>query len=75
MELEKYIEHTLLKQNATRDELIKLFEEAKQYKFKGVCVNSCNVKLAKEYLKGSNITIVSVVGFPLGACLSEVKAF
>ncbi len=75
MELNKYIEHTLLKQDATKQDLIKLFDEAKQYNFLGVCVNSANVKLAKEYLKNSEVKVVSVVGFPLGACLSEVKAF
>jgi deoxyribose-phosphate aldolase len=75
MNIEQYIEHTLLKQDATKEELIKLFEEAKTYNFKGVCVNSSNIKLAKEYLKGTNVKVVTVVGFPLGACLSEVKAF
>ena len=75
MDLTQYIEHTLLKQNATKEELIKLFDEAKQYNFKGVCVNGMNVKLAKEHLKGTNIKIVTVVGFPLGSCISEVKAF
>ena len=75
MELNKYIEHTLLKQDATKQDLFKLFDEAKQYNFLGVCVNSANVKLAKEYLKNSGVKVVSVVGFPLGACLSEVKAF
>lgn len=75
MELKNYIEHTLLKQDATKAELIKLFEEAKEYQFKGVCVNGANIKLAKEYLKDTNVNIVTVVGFPLGACTSEVKAF
>lgn len=75
MDLTKYIEHTLLKQNATKDELIKLFEEAKKYNFKGVCVNSSNIELAKSYLKNTDVKIVTVVGFPLGACLSEAKAF
>lgn len=75
MELNKYIEHTLLKQDATKEELIKLFNEAKQYNFKGVCINGANVKFAKENLKNTDIKIVTVVGFPLGACLSEVKAF
>ena len=46
MELNKYIEHTLLKQDATKAELIKLLEEAKEYKFLGVCVNPINVKFA-----------------------------
>ena len=75
MKLEQYIEHTLLKQDATEKELIKLLEEAKEHNFKGVCVNSANVKQAKEYLKDTNVKVVTVVGFPLGACLSEVKAF
>lgn len=75
MDLREHIEHTLLKQDATITELNKLFEEAKTHNFKGVCVNGCNVKMAKEYLKETNVKIVTVVGFPLGSCLSEVKAF
>ena len=75
MDLREHIEHTLLKQDATTTELNKLFEEAKTHNFKGVCVNGCNVKMAKEYLKETNVKIVTVVGFPLGSCLSEVKAF
>lgn len=75
MELNQYIEHTLLKQDATKEELIKLFDEAKRYNFKGVCVNGCNVALAKEHLKNTPVKIVTVVGFPLGSCKSEVKAF
>ena len=73
--IEKHIEHTLLKQDATKQELEKLFEEAKKYRFKGVCVNPCNVKLAKELLKDTEVNIVTVIGFPLGANVSEVKAF
>lgn len=73
--IENHIEHTLLKQDATRQELEKLFEEAVKYHFKGVCVNPCNVKLAKELLKDTEVNIVTVIGFPLGANVSEVKAF
>ena len=73
--LNKYIEHTLLKQDATREELVKLLDEAIEHKFLGVCVNPVNVKFAKEYLKDSDIKVVTVVGFPLGASKSEVKAF
>ena len=73
MELNQYIEHTLLKQNASKNEVKKLLEEALQYKFLGVCVNPCNVKFAKEYLKDSNIKIVTVIGFPLGQSTTEVK--
>ncbi len=75
MELNKYIEHTLLKPDASKKELIQLFEEAKQYNFRGVCINGSNVKFAKEYLKNTEIKVVTVIGFPLGACLSCVKAF
>ena len=75
MDLAKYIEHTLLKQDATKEDLQKLLQEAKTYNFKGVCVNGANVKVAKDYLKDTDVKIVTVVGFPLGACLSEVKAF
>lgn len=73
--IEQHIEHTLLKQDATKEELKKLFEEAKKYNFKGICVNPCNVKFAKEELKNSDVKIVTVVGFPLGANVSDVKAF
>lgn len=75
MELSNYIEHTLLKQDATKEELKKLFEEAKQHSFLGVCVNGANVKFAKDSLKGTDVKVVTVVGFPLGACRSDVKAF
>ena len=73
--LNNYIEHTLLKQDATENDLIRLFEEAKENNFFGVCVNPCYVKLAKKYLKGSDVKIVTVIGFPLGANLTEVKVF
>lgn len=75
MELNKYIEHTLLKQDATEKDLVKLYEEAKQYGFFGVCVNGRNTKNAKNFLKNTNVKIVTVVGFPLGACSSQTKAF
>ena len=73
MELNGYIEHTLLKQDASKEEIIKLLDEAKEHNFFGVCVNPCNVKLAKQYLKGTNIKVVTVVGFPLGQSTSEIK--
>lgn len=73
--LSQYIEHTLLKQDAGKEALLKLFEEAKEYEFKGVCVNPCNVALAKEKLRGSKVKVVTVVGFPLGASVATVKAF
>lgn len=71
----EYIEHTLLKQDARKDELKKLLDEAKNYNFKGVCVNPVNVAFAEDYLKDTDVKIVTVVGFPLGANASCVKAF
>ncbi len=73
--INEYIEHTLLKQDATKVELLKLFEEAKEHAFCGVCVNPCFVPFAKENLRDSKVKIVTVIGFPLGANVSEVKAF
>ena len=73
MNLNKYIEHTLLKQDATKAEITKLLDEAIQYDFLGVCVNPCNVKYAKEYLKNSNVKVVTVIGFPLGQNTKEIK--
>ena len=73
MKLNKYIEHTLLKQDATKNDLIKLFEEAKEYDFLGICVNPVNVKFAKEHLKDTDIKVVTVAGFPLGQSTTEAK--
>lgn len=73
--LNKHIEHTLLKQDAKLEDFIKLFEEAKEHKFLGVCINPAYVQLAKENLYGTDVKIVTVVGFPLGANRSDVKAF
>lgn len=76
MELNQYIEHTLLKQNATKEEVKKLLDEAIKYKFLGVCVNPCNIEFAKQYLNdiGANeVKVVTVVGFPLGQSSAEGK--
>ena len=73
--LNKHIEHTLLKQDAKLEDFIKLFNEAKAHKFLGVCINPAYVKLAKENLKDNDVKIVTVIGFPLGANRSDVKAF
>lgn len=75
MNLNQYIEHTLLKPDATKEALKKLFDEAIEHKFYGVCVNPVNVAFAKKYLKDAGVKIVTVCGFPLGANVSEVKAF
>ena len=75
MDLNKTIEHTLLKPTASNDALKKLYEEAKEHKFLGVCINPCYVRFAKENLKNSDVKIVTVIGFPLGANTTDVKVF
>ena len=74
-ELASYIDHTLLKPEASREQIRAVCEEAKQYHFASVCVNSCWVPLIAEELKGSGVSVCCVIGFPLGASLSSVKAF
>jgi deoxyribose-phosphate aldolase len=69
------IDHTLLKPEATRDQVVTLCEEARRYRFYSVCVNSSNVALCADLLRGSDTVPICVVGFPLGACLASVKAF
>lgn len=75
MELNKYIEHTLLKQDAVKADFEKLFKEAVENRFFGVCVNPEYVEMAAKRLKGTGVKVVTVVGFPLGATRVEVKAF
>lgn len=69
-----YIEHTLLKPEATKKDLAKLCEETLHYRFRAVCVNSANVAFCASRLASYGITVVAVVGFPFGAALPEVKA-
>lgn len=71
----KYIDHTLLKADAKADEIIELCGEARMYSFASVCVNPTWVKTAAESLEGSAVKVCTVIGFPLGASTSEVKAF
>ncbi len=73
--IESMIDHTLLKPDATKEQIVKLCKEAMEYKFGAVCVNPSYVELCKEMLKDSNVKIATVIGFPLGANTSEVKAF
>ncbi|MBI0095911.1 MULTISPECIES: deoxyribose-phosphate aldolase [Gilliamella] len=75
MSYAKYIDHTLLAMNATEDQIRKLCDEAKEYHFYSVCVNSGYVPLVASLLKGSDVKVCSVVGFPLGAMLTSAKAF
>lgn len=74
-DLARYIDHTLLKANVSRDELKKLCEEAAKYKFASVCVNAANVAFCARELRSSGVPVCAVVGFPLGAMTSSAKAF
>lgn len=73
--LSQYIDHTLLKADARLEDIQKLCKEAKEYKFFSVCINSSYIKDATSLLKGSEVKICTVVGFPLGACNSQTKAY
>jgi deoxyribose-phosphate aldolase len=73
-ELAAMIDHTLLKPDATKDEVLKLCGEARQYVFASVCINPSFVKLCHEALKGSPVKVCTVIGFPLGATTSVTKA-
>ena len=75
-EMARYIDHTLLKPDAERDQIEALCREARQHEFFSVCVNSANVRLASGYLGGAGRTkVCAVVGFPLGAGTPASKAF
>ena len=74
-DLGKMIDHTLLKPEATRDEIVKLCEEARKHRFASVCVNTTWVPLAKSLLAGTDVMVCAVVGFPLGAMLPTAKAY
>jgi len=69
-----YIDHTLLKPNATKEQIIQLCNEAIKYKFKAICVNPNFAKLGLETVKGTGINVAVVVGFPLGANTTRIKA-
>jgi len=75
MELAQFIDHTLLKADATTTQVQKLCQEARENKFFSVCVNSYYVKTCVELLKGSSVKVCTVVGFPLGASTMETKRF
>ena len=74
-DLAKYIDHTLLKIDATGEQITKLCKEAIEYNFCAVCVNSSRVSLCSKLLDNSKVKVCSVVGFPLGAMSSAAKAF
>lgn len=73
MGYEKYIDHTLLKPDATIDDIFTLCNEAKEYHFMSVCINPCYVPFAKAYLEGSDVKVCTVIGFPLGNNLTHTK--
>jgi deoxyribose-phosphate aldolase len=74
-EIARMIDHTLLKPDATQDQIAQLCYEARKYGFAAVCVNPTYVKLCAQVLRGTPVHVCTVVGFPLGATPSEVKAF
>jgi deoxyribose-phosphate aldolase len=73
--LARMIDHTLLKPDATSDKIAQLCFEARKYHFASVCVNPTHVKLCADLLRGSDVKVCTVIGFPLGATSAEVKAF
>lgn len=75
MDLSNFIDHTILKSDSTNADLIQHCKEAREHRFFGVCVNSMWISLCKTQLEKTNVKVVAVIGFPLGACTTEVKAF
>lgn len=75
MKLNKYIDHTLLKADASQEQIETLIEEAKKYDFASVCVNPTWVSFAAQALKATDVKVCTVIGFPLGANTPELKAF
>ena len=73
MSYNKLIDHTLLKQDATPEQIVKLCEEAKEFDFMSVCVNPAYVPLAAECLAGTGVKVCTVIGFPLGMNLTRTK--
>ncbi|PTI69811.1 deoxyribose-phosphate aldolase [Staphylococcus succinus] len=75
MNYAKYIDHTLLKPEATRVQIDKIIEEAKDFNFKSICINPTHVKYAAELLGNSDVLVCTVIGFPLGATTTKSKVF
>lgn len=73
--LNKYIDHTILKQFAKKEDVKRVCDEARQYDFASVCINPCHIKYAKELLAGTSVNVCTVIGFPLGANCTETKVF
>ncbi|KAF2071067.1 hypothetical protein CYY_007621 [Polysphondylium violaceum] len=75
MQYSKYFDHTILKADATRENVLALCKEALEHDFASVCVNGYRTKLVAEQLRGSNVKVCTVVGFPLGAMSTAAKAY
>lgn len=75
MEYNKFIDNTVLKADATKEDIERLCLESKKYDFKSVCINPSFIKYAKELLKGSDVLVCTVIGFPLGSMTTEAKVF
>ena len=75
MDLAKMIDHTNLKASTVKEEILRLTKEAKEYQFASVCVNPTWVELAAQELRGTDVKVCTVIGFPLGANTKEVKVF
>lgn len=75
MKLNQYIDHTILKANATESDVVQLCDEARTHEFFSVCINSAWVPVARKLLEGSAVKVCSVIGFPLGAMLTAAKVF
>ncbi len=73
MDLNRFIDHTLLKATATESAVLQLCDEAKMHRFFAVCINPCYIPLAKKELLGTDVKIATVIGFPLGASSTETK--
>lgn len=70
----RFIDHTLLKPDATAEQVRLLCAEAREHRFRTVCINPCQVKLAAAELEGTGVLVATVIGFPLGATLARAKA-
>lgn len=75
MELNRMIDHTILKADASEADVLRIIEEAKKYQFYSVCINPAWVAMASEKLQGNPVAVCTVIGFPLGATTSAAKAF
>lgn len=75
MNISKHIDYTLLESNTTQRDIINLCETALENNYYSVCINSCYVSLAKEFLNESNVKVSTVIGFPLGACNTKSKVY